>query len=144
MNEAIRNVLELKGNDVETVSPDVTVLAAVEQMNRAKIGALLVVDGQRLIGIFTERDVLTRVVAKRLDPELVPVGEVMTRSLVTIPATMTVAEALVVVTHRRCRHLPVFEGDELCGVVSIGDLTSWIVRDQQRTITDLYDYLRCP
>jgi len=141
MNEAIREVLELKGCDVETIDPHASVLDAVEQMNQLHIGALLVTDGDRPIGIFTERDVLVRVVAKRLDPETTPVGEVMTRGLVTLTADTSVVEAMMIVTDKRCRHLPVFDGARLVGLVSIGDLTSWVVRDQQRTIADLYDYI---
>jgi CBS domain-containing protein len=144
MNEAVRHVLELKGSHVETVGPGETVLAAVEQMNERRIGALLVVDDDRPIGMFTERDVLTRVVAKRLDPERVLVRQVMSRPLITIPAHFTVTEAMVVVTDRRCRHLPVIDGNQICGLVSSGDLTSWLVRDQQRAIDDLYDYMRRP
>ena len=141
MNEAIRQVLAHKGGDVETIDPHTSVFDAVEQMNKRRIGALLVCDGDRPIGIFTERDVLVRVVAKRLDPETTPVGEVMTRGLVTVGAETSVVEAMMVITAKRCRHLPVFDGAELCGLVSIGDLMSWIVRDQQLTITDLYDYI---
>lgn len=141
MNEAIRQVLAHKGGDVETIDPHASVFDAVERMNMRRIGALLVCDGDRPIGIFTERDVLVRVVAKRLDPETTPVGEVMTHGLVTVGVETSVVEAMMVITAKRCRHLPVFEGAMLCGLVSIGDLTSWIVRDQERTISDLYDYI---
>src|SRR5262245_62062449 len=141
MNEAIREVLELKGSDVETIESNATVLDAVERMNEAHIGALLVVDDDRVIGIFTERDVLQRVVAKRLAPETTIVRDVMTRGLVTLTADTSVVEAMMVVTDKRCRHIPVFDGARLVGLVSIGDLTSWVVRDQQRTIADLYDYI---
>jgi len=141
MNEAIRQILELKGGDVETIDPHASVFEAVQQMNDARIGALLVVDGDRPIGIFTERDVLVRVVAQRLDPEITPVGEVMTRGLVTLSADTSIVEAMMVITAKRCRHIPVFDGARLCGIVSIGDLTSWLVRDQERTIADLYDYI---
>jgi CBS domain-containing protein len=141
MNETLAKVLETKGSDVETVSPETTVLAAVHQMNRCKIGALLVTDRGRPIGIFTERDVLVRVVAAGLDPKTTPVNEVMTRGPVVVRPEVTVSEAMLVITQRRCRHLPVIDYGELRGLISIGDLTSWVVRDQQRTIEDLYDYM---
>lgn len=141
MHDQIAKVLELKGRSVETVSPGTMVLAAVHQMNRHKIGALLVADRGRPIGIFTERDVLVRVVAGGLDPRTTPVNEVMTRSPVIVRSDVTVAEAMVVITERRCRHLPVIDDAGLCGLISIGDLTSWMVRDQQRTIEDLHDYM---
>jgi CBS domain-containing protein len=141
MNAPIANVLELKGNDVVTVSPETAVLGAVQQMNDRRIGALLVVERGRPVGIFTERDVLVRVVAAGLDPRTTPVGEVMTRNPVVIRSDATVSQAMVVITEKRCRHLPVLDGGRLCGLISIGDLTSWVVRDQQRTIEDLHDYV---
>jgi CBS domain-containing protein len=141
MNAPIASVLEHKGDDVVTVLPETSVLAAVRQMNDRRIGALLVVDRQRPVGIFTERDVLVRVIAAGLDPEATPVGEVMTRNPVVIRSDLTVAEAMMVITERRCRHLPVVDGTRLRGLISIGDLTSWVVRDQQRLIDDLHDYM---
>lgn len=141
MNAPIASVLEHKGDDVITVSPETTVLAAVRQMNDRRIGALLVVDRGRPVGIFTERDVLVRVISTGLDPEATPVGEVMTRNPVVIRSDATVAQAMVVITERRCRHLPVVDGTRLRGLISIGDLTSWVVRDQQRMIDDLHDYV---
>lgn len=141
MNDRIAKVLEQKGRDVVTVSPDATVLAAVQRMNERRIGALLVTEGGRPVGMFTERDVLVRVVAAGLDPKATSVGEVMTRSLVVIRSDLTVAQAMVLITERRCRHLPVIDGSALRGLISSGDLTSWVVRHQQRTIDDLYDYM---
>jgi CBS domain-containing protein len=142
MNDPIASVLEHKGSDVVTVSPETLVVAAVQQMNERKIGALLVVERGRPVGIFTERDVLVRVIAAGLDPRTTPVGEVMTRNPVAICSDATVAQAMVVITERRCRHLPVVDdGTRLRGLISIGDLTSWVVRDQQRMIDDLHDYM---
>jgi CBS domain-containing protein len=141
MNDPIANVLAQKGNDVVTVAPETTVLVAVQQMNDRRIGALLVVDRGKPVGIFTERDVLVRVVAAGLDPKVTPVSEVMTRGPVIIRSDVTVSQAMVVITERRCRHLPVVDGSKLRGLISIGDLTSWVVRDQQRMIDDLHDYM---
>lgn len=141
MNDPIARVLESKGSRVETVAPDTTVLAAVRQMNECKIGALLVTERGRPIGIFTERDVLVRVVAAGLDPDTTPVKEVMTRNPVAVRSEVTVNEAMRVSTGRRCRHLPVIDDGGLRGLISIGDLTSWVVRHQQRTIDDLHDYM---
>jgi CBS domain-containing protein len=102
---------------------------------------LLVTARGRPVGIFTERDVLVRVVAAGLDPNRTVVHEVMTQNPVVIRSDMTVNEAMRVITERRCRHLPVIDRGELRGLISIGDLMSWLVRDQQRTIEDLYDYV---
>jgi CBS domain-containing protein len=141
MNDPIANVLQLKGNDVVTVSPETTVLVAVQLMNERRIGALMVLDRGRPVGIFTERDVLVRVVAAGVDPKTTPVSEVMTRGPVVVSSEVTVGQAMMVITERRCRHLPVIDDARLCGLISIGDLTSWLVRHQQRTIDDLHDYM---
>jgi CBS domain-containing protein len=143
MNQAVAKILEEKGGAIETVGPQAQVIEAVQKMNERRIGSLLVIEDGRPVGIFTERDVLTRVVARRLDPNKTPVIEVMTRQLVTISPTATVHEAMRVITDTRCRHLPVIAPDgSIAGMVSIGDLTRWVVRDQQQTIDDLNDYVR--
>lgn len=145
MQEPIRNVLALKGRDIAKVAQAETVLAAVEQMNQRRIGSVIVVveqsPGARPVGIFSERDVLTRVISRGLVPARTMVSDVMTKELCTISADATVLEAMMKMTDKRCRHLPVMDGDELIGVISIGDLTSWMVRDQQRTIEELHDYM---
>ncbi len=112
MQGCVEEVLARKGHVIETTRARATVLAAVERMNQLKVGALLVTDGDRPLGIITERDVMSRVIAERVAPESVLVGEVT-----------------------------VVEGDRVFGLVSIGDLTSWLVRDQQRTIEDLQDFI---
>lgn len=148
MSDRVKNVLEHKGDRIEAISREVTVRAAVERMNERRIGALLVADtytpGQpyRPVGIFTERDVLVRVVAPGRDPATTRVGDVMTTALVTVRPDTTVAEAMAIITDRRCRHLPVVDDSGLCGLISAGDLTRWVVRDQERTINDLNDYVR--
>jgi len=141
MKASIRAVLEFKGRDVETVDPDASVFVAVQRMNIRHIGALVITEQRDLVGIMTERDILTRVVATNRDPTATRVWEVMTRDPVIIDADATVEEALGVVSRRRCRHLPVVYQGALYGLVSAGDLTAWIVRDQRRTIEDLYDYV---
>lgn len=141
MNDPIAKVLESKGGGVETVSPQTTVLAAVQRMNERKIGALLVTEANRPVGIFTERDVLVRVVAAGLDPDTTQVNEVMTPDPVVVRSEVTVNEAMRLSTGQRCRHLPVIDDGDLRGLISIGDLTSWVVRHQQRTIDDLHDYM---
>jgi CBS domain-containing protein len=141
MNDPIASVLEHKGSDVVTVSPETTVLVAVQQMNDRKIGALLVLERGLPVGIFTERDVLVRVVAAGADSKTTQVREVMTRNPVVVRSDVTVADTMRVMTDKRCRHLPVVDDNKLRGLISIGDLTSWLVRHQQRTIDDLHDYM---
>jgi CBS domain-containing protein len=142
MSDAVAKVLEQKTERLEAVTAQTSIHEAIERMNQRRIGSLLVMDGERLVGIFTERDVLTRVVPQQLDCRRTPVGEVMSRQPVTIPPTRTVSEAMVIMTDTRHRHLPVVQGGKVLGLVSIGDLTRWVVRDQQRTIEDLTDYVQ--
>jgi CBS domain-containing protein len=142
MNEAVSRVLEQKTERVEAVAPQTSISEAISKMNARRIGSILVMDGERLVGIFTERDVLTRVVPQQIDPRRTPVGEVMSRQPITISPNRTVQEAMMVMTDSHHRHLPVVQGGKVIGLVSIGDLTRWMVRDQQRTIDDLTDYVR--
>ena len=141
MQQQIRALLEEKGKDVESIGPDASVADAVRRMNERHIGALLVIEGDRPVGIFTERDVLVRVVAERLDPDTTGVRDVMTTTLVVVTPTTTVEEAMVITTHKRCRHLPVMNGSELVGLVSAGDLTRSLIKNQQADISDLTNYI---
>jgi CBS domain-containing protein len=141
MKEPVSAILGEKGRQVHTTSPDATVAEAVEAMNQARIGSLIVLEGERPIGIFTERDVLVRVVAEGRESRATRIAEVMTREPVVISPDTTIEEAMVIVTEKRCRHLPVLDGDRLVGMVSIGDLTRWLVRDQRHRIKDLVHYI---
>jgi len=123
------------------VAPETTVLDAVRKMNQERIGALLVHDDQEIVGIFTERDVLTRVLDSDRDPAKTRVSEVMTTEPVSVRSTTLVEEAMAIVTDRRCRHLPVLDDDELVGLVSIGDLTRWVGRHQEIQIQDLVNFI---
>lgn len=141
MDSTIAKVLEAKSHHVEKVDLSATVASAVGLMNEREIGSVLVFDGARLVGIFTERDVLVRVVGERRDPTTVRVGAVMTPMPKVIEPTTTVGQAMALMTARRHRHLPVVDGDRVVGLVSQGDLTRWVIRDQERAINDLTDYI---
>lgn len=141
MRDPVSAILDHKGRHVHSVAPRATVAEAVRVMNGAKIGCLVVLEEERPVGIFTERDVLVRVVDAGLDPRTTRVAEVMTLNPFAIRPATTVEEAMIVVTEKRCRHLPVIEGGELSGLVSIGDLTRWVVRDQRGRIDDLVSYI---
>ena len=126
MHDRIATVLARKGRAVECTMVYTTVYDAVAHMNAERIGALVVTDGERVVGILTERDVLARVLTRELDPHATPVGEVMTGDPITIAATATVAEALHLLRAHRCRHLPVVDRTGLCGLISRGDLYNYI------------------
>jgi CBS domain-containing protein len=105
-------------------------------MASESIGALVVMEGERLLGMFTERDALSKVLAGGLDPGATKVSEVMTKDPYCIPPTTTVGEAMGLITHRRFRHLPVMEDGNLLAVVSSGDLIYWLVKDQLGAIQE--------
>ena len=124
---------------IHSVGPDTPVTVCVRAMTAEKIGALIVMDGERLIGIFTERDALNKVLAAGLDPVNTKVSEVMTKDPYCIPPTTTVGEAMQLVTQRRFRHLPIVENGKVLAVISSGDLTHWLVKDQMREVQELVD-----
>jgi signal-transduction protein with cAMP-binding, CBS, and nucleotidyltransferase domain len=110
-------------------------------MCRARIGALLVMKDDDIAGIFSERDLMTRVVLAGRDPGRTRVGDVMTREVVCVPRNTTVRDAMALVTRLRVRHLPVMEGPHLVGIVSIGDLVRWRIRDYEEEISHLRGYI---
>lgn len=141
MQNTLADVIAVKGSTVHSVAPEATVLDAVRAMNAEKIGALLVRDGEEVVGIFTERDVLCRVLDTERDPAATKVSEVMSTELVAVQPSTRVEEAMAVITEKRCRHLPVLDDGELVGLVSIGDLTRWVSRHQEGHIQDLVNYI---
>jgi CBS domain-containing protein len=134
-------ILEEKGRGLHVTGPEATVIEAVDVMCQARVGALLVMQSDTLVGIFSERDVMSRVVLVGLDPRLTRVGDVMTRNVVCVETDVSTDEAMAIITSRRLRHLPVVEGRRVVGVVSIGDLVRWAIRDREQSIEQLRDYV---
>jgi CBS domain-containing protein len=127
-----------EGNEaIHAVGPDTPVIECVRVMTAEKIGALVVMDGEKLTGIFTERDALNKVLAAGLDPGSTKVFDVMTKNPYCIPPTTTVGDAMELITKRRFRHLPIVENGKLLAVVSSGDLTRWLVKDQMGEVQEL-------
>jgi len=141
MKDTLDAVLADKGRGLHHVAPEATVLDAVGKMNQERIGAVLVCVSGELVGIFTERDVLCRVVAEGRDPAATRVVDVMTPEVVAVRSTTLVEEAMAVVTERRFRHLPVIDDGELKGIVSSGDLTRQVSRHQEGHIKDLVNFI---
>jgi CBS domain-containing protein len=141
MHTTLRTLLLQKGGTTQSVPPDSTVADAVAVMNVSNVGSVLVMDGARLVGIFTERDVLRRVVGNRMAPEKTLISEVMTRHPAVMRPTSTVADAMAVVSEKRVRHLPVVEEGRVLGVISAGDLNHWLIRGHQVEIDQLVDYI---
>jgi CBS domain-containing protein len=122
---------------IHSVGPDASITECVRLMTASKIGALMVMDGGRLLGIFTERDALNKVLAGSRDPGKTKVSEVMTKDPYCISPTTTVADAMQLITERRFRHLPIVDNGKVLAVVSSGDLTRWLVQDQIGEVKDL-------
>lgn len=137
----VGTLLREKGTQILSAQPHTTVREAVKLMADQHVGSLIVMQEDGPVGIFTERDLMTKVVLQNRDPGAVPVGEVMTRDLVVVTPQTPVAEAMGVMTQRRCRHLPVLDGGSMVGLVSIGDCTRWVSRNQEVTIRHLTDYI---
>jgi CBS domain-containing protein len=141
MNTSIATLLEQKGGAVFTIPTTVTVAEAVQEMNTHKVGSVLVMNGLRLAGIFTERDVLRRVVGADIDPRFTPITKVMTTDVITIEPGTTVQEVMDLFTEKRCRHLPVMENGQLRGVISIGDVSRWVASLHRAEAESLRQYI---
>lgn len=139
----VRDLLERKGPQVLTIGPAASVLQAAVLMNEHRVGSVVVVEDGRVVGMFTERDVLQRVVGGRRDPAATPVGEVMTTAVVCCAPETTVDEARGVMRDRRVRHLPVADADgRLLGLISIGDLNAQLQAAQEQTVFLLTEYIQ--
>ena len=137
----VSSVVGEKGRQVYTVGRTATVSQAVREMNDKGIGALLVMDGALIAGIFTERDVLRRVVDADRDPALTKVAAVMTRNPATIQLSAHVSEAMNLMTDRRFRHLPEVEDGAVVGMLSIGDILRWLTLQQEDEIRQMSAYI---
>jgi CBS domain-containing protein len=134
-------LLKEKGSSVFCIAVDATVAAAVAEMNRQHIGSLLVKDAQGVVGIFTERDVLTRVVAASCDPQTTLVRDVMTKDLSFIKEDTSVEDAMQMMTDMRVRHLPILHEGQLLGMISIGDVTRWLLKVNEMEAENLRKYV---
>ena len=138
----LRHILEAKAHrEPISISRNATILDAVDRMCEARVGALLVIDQSRPVGIVSERDLMTRVLLKRRDPATMRVEEVMTADVVAVSCDASPEEVMAIMTERRCRHLPVIEDDDIIGIVSIGDVVRWASESQEVQIRMLEDYI---
>ena len=144
---AINEILRDKGSDVQTISPQATVFAAIERMVSHGIGALPVVDDECLVGMLTERDYLRKVALEGRTSRTTLVHEIMTPRVVAARPSDGIDESLELMTAQRVRHLPVIEQGQLVGIVSMGDLVKRKVADKELEITQLVRYIQtagCP
>jgi len=137
----IRQLLNTKGQEVWSVSPDASVYEAMEIMADKGVGALVVLENDKLIGIITERDYARKVVLKERASKQTRVEEIMTKAVLYVRPGQTVEQCLAIMTEKRSRHLPVLDGDNLVGIVSIGDLVKSVIAEQQHVIEQLEHYI---
>ena len=137
----IQNVLQAKGNTVFSISPFATVYSALEIMVEKNVSALVVIDNDKLIGIFTERDYARKLILKGRFSKETPIGDIMTETLITVTPDSTIDTCLQLMTNKFIRHLPVIENGKLVGLVSIGDLVKFKIEEQKFIIENMQQYI---
>ncbi len=141
VSDPIRSVLEFKGHDVFFVDPQTSVYEAIETMADRGIGALLVMTGDKLVGLISERDYARKIILKGRSSRETRVEEVMSSPVVCARPDDTVDNCMRIMTTNRIRHLPVADNDRIVGILSIGDLVNWIITAQAETIGHLHSYI---
>jgi CBS domain-containing protein len=139
--DTISEILKHKGSSAWSISPDATVFDAIQLMADKNVGALLVVEGGKLVGILSERDYTRKIALKGKSSKQTAVREILSGHVIHVQPTHTVQECMRLMTDHRVRHLPVLEGEKIVGVVSIGDLVNWIISAQTTTIDQLRTYI---
>ena len=138
----VQQLLENKPYRLLSISPTASVLDALRQMAEKEIGALVVLDGEKLVGIFSERDYARKIILFGKSSHDTAVSEIMTTSVVSVRPTQSADECMALMTGRRVRHLPVLSEDKVVGVISIGDVVKEMIDDQRRTIEQLEQYIK--
>ena len=139
--KTVAQLLALKPSGIVAIAPDLTVLDAIRLLAEKNVGAVLVMDGARLVGMFSERDYVRKVDLKGKSSANTPVGEVMTREVVFVTPAHTNEDCMALMTDKRVRHLPVIANDQVVGLLSIGDLVKDIISEQQFIISQLESYI---
>jgi CBS domain-containing protein len=139
--KTVRDVLKTKGSDICSVRPETIVYDALKLMAEKNIGAVLVLDGERPVGIFSERDYARQVILKGKTSKDTPVHEVMTSRVVFVRPEQNIEECMALMTAKRCRHLPVLEAGKLVGILSIGDVVKAVISEKEFHISQLENYI---
>lgn len=137
----IKHVLDKKGYEVHAIQPDASVFDALKKMAKNNIGSLVIVDGDKLIGLITERHYAREIILKGRTSAQTQVRDIMTTKVSCVRPDQSVDECMALMTVRTVRHLPVLEDDKLIGIVSIGDMVNSIIHDQKSLIEDLEHFI---
>ena len=139
--KSVKDILKTKGDDVWAVKPDDTIFDSLKLMADKEIGALLVMDDEKLVGIVTERDYARKVILEGKSSQTSSVSEVMTTKVLCVNPTQTIDECMALMTDKRARHLPVVDHKHVIGVISIGDLVKAMINEQKVLIDHLQNYI---
>ena len=137
----IEQLLQVKGSDIWSIEPQTTAYNALQIMAEKNVGALLVMEKEKLMGIFSERDYARKVILKEKSSKNTSVGELMTREVIYINADSTLEESMALMTVKHIRHLPVLKNNQLIGIVTLGDVVRQIISDQKLAIRELEKYI---
>jgi len=137
----IGNILQLKGRNVWSIPSDATVLEAIQLLADKNVGVLMVMSGEKVVGVFSERDYTRKVTLKGRSAHDTKVGEITTALVVSVTESQSVDECMRLMTDHRVRHLPVLEGGKLVGIVSIGDLVNWTISAQSVALEQMEQYI---
>ena len=139
--KTLKQLLEAKGGNVYSITPDARVFDALKLMADKSVGALIVIEGGRIAGVISERDYARKVILHGKSSHDLQVRDIMTAKVITVHPGQTVEECMALMTEKRIRHLPVTEGERLIGVLSIGDLVKEVIAEQRQTIEQLESYI---
>jgi CBS domain-containing protein len=137
----VRHILQEKGSSVWTVPPETSVSNAVKMMAENDVGLLVIVKGDELVGIVSERDVARKIILKDKSPLTTPVKDIMTPDVITIAPEQSIDECMALMTTRHIRHLPVMDGRTLTGLISIGDVVKATIVEKEHLIKELQNYI---
>jgi len=139
--KTVKDILRTKGHDVWSIVPDATVYEALKFMGDKNVGALVVLDGETVVGIISERDYARKVILHGRSSKELPVREIMTTTVYYVRPEQNIQECMALMTDKRVRHLPAMENDRLVGLISIGDVVKAIIAEHESTIKHLEDYI---
>jgi len=137
----VRSVLQSKGNDVWSTAPDTLVFDALKVMAEKNVGALLVMEGNQLVGIFSERDYARKVALKGESSHNIAIRNVMTSGVISVTPDQSIEECMALMTGKHIRHLPILENSKLVGVISVGDIVKAVISQHEETIKHLENYI---